>query len=104
MNKDEILEKNRKDNGEVDERIMLTEQRKGLISMSAAAVVFILLWLWDLFHGQNTDGLFAVFFTGLSTMTFCRAYQLRMKSLFFFGLFTSSFVVYAAVRYILATM
>lgn len=104
MDKNEILEKSRRDNGEVDERFMLMEQRRGLISMSAAAVAFILLYVRDFFHGQNTDGLFAVFFTGLSTMIFCQAYQLRMKSLFFFGLFTAFFAVYIAVQYVLATM
>lgn len=104
MNKDEILEKSRRDSGDVDERFMLIEQRKGLVSLSAAAVAFILLYAWELFHGRNTDGLYAVFFTGLSAMLFCRAYQLRMKSLFFFGLFTASFAAYSAVRYVLATM
>ncbi|WP_080799742.1 DUF6442 family protein [Arabiibacter massiliensis] len=104
MDKNEILEKSRKDNGLVDERFKLLEQRKGLITMSAAAVAFILLYMWELFHGRNTDGLYAVFFTGLSTMMFCQAYQLRMKSLLFFGLFTASFVVHSAIRYVLATM
>ena len=55
-------------------------------------------------HGKNTDGLQAVFFAGLASMAFCQAYQLRMKSLFFFGLFIAFFVVYWAVRYVLATM
>lgn len=104
MEKNEILEKNRRDNGNVDERFKLIEQRMGLIALGAAAVAFILLYLWDFFHGQLTDGQYAVFFTGLAAMTFCKAYQLRMKSLLFFGLFISAFVVYAAVRYVLATM
>ena len=104
MDKDEILEKKRADNGMTDERFKMVEQRRGLIAMSAAAVAFVLLYAWDYFHGQNTDGLFAVFFTGLSAMAFCQAYQLRMKSLFFFGLFTASFVVYAAVQHVLATI
>lgn len=104
MDKYEILEKSREDNGPADERFKLIEQRKGLIAMSAAALAFILLFLWDFFHGRNTDGLQAVFFTGLAAMTFCQAYQLRMKSLFFCGLFIASFVVYDAVCYVLATM
>lgn len=104
MEKSEILEKSRRDNDGIDERFRLIEQRKGLIALSAAGAAFVLLYLWDFFHGRNTDGLFAVFFTGLTAMSFCQAYQLRMKSLFFFGLFTAFFVVYNAAKYILATM
>lgn len=104
MDKNEILEKNRRDTGEADERFVLFEQRMGLVAMSAVAVAFILLYAWDFFHGQNTDGLYAVFFTGLSAMAFYQAYRFRMKSLVFFGLFTASFVVYAVVQHVLATM
>ncbi|MRX82088.1 DUF6442 family protein [Eggerthella guodeyinii] len=104
MDKDEILEKSRRDGGEADERFTMMEQRMGLIAMSAAAAAFCLLYAWDFFHGQNTDGLFAVFFIGLTTMCLYRFYQLRMKSLLFGGLFTGFFAVYSAVQYILATM
>lgn len=104
MDKHEILEKSREDNGLVDERFKLLEQRKALIVMSTAALAFCLLYLWDFFHGKNIDGLQAVFFTGLAAMAFCQAYLLRMKSWFFFGLFIAFFAVYDAVCYVLATM
>lgn len=104
MNKDEILEKNREDNKRVDERFKLMEQRMGYVMMSAMMAAFVLLFLWDFFHGRNTDGLLAVLFTGISTMCFYRFYQLRMKSLLFGGLFTAFFVVYNAVDYVLSTM
>ena len=104
MDKNEILEKSRRDGGETDERFTMLEQRVSLIAMSAAAVAFCLLYLWDFFHGRNTDGLFAVFFTGLSTMCLYRFYQLRMKSLLIGGLFTAFFAVYSAIDYVLARM
>lgn len=102
--KEEILQKSREDNGLTDERLRLAEQRMGFVAMSAATLAFVLLYAWDHFHGQNTDGLFAVFLTGLSAMTFFQAYRFRMKSLLLSGLFIASFVVYSAAKYVLATM
>lgn len=104
MNKDEILERNREDNKQVDERFKLIQQRMGYVTMSAMMAAFVLLFLWDFFHGRNTDGLCAVLMTGIVAMSFAQFYQLRTKTSLFFGLFAVLAGVSWAVSYVLATM
>lgn len=100
MEKNEILEKNRRDNDGVDERFRLIEQRAAYVMMFVLAFVFV----WDFFHGRETDGMAAVFLSGCSAMCFYRFYQLRMKSFLFFGLFAALGAVSFIVHHILATM
>lgn len=104
MDKDEILEKNRRDNGNVDERFKLMEQRMGYVMMSAMMAAFVLLFLWDFFHGRETDGLCAVLMVGISAMSFTQFYQLRTKVSLFFGVFAALAGASWAVSYVLATM
>ena len=47
MNKDEILEKSRRDNDGMDERFKLMQWRASYLMLSVMMVVWALLFLWD---------------------------------------------------------
>ncbi len=104
MDKDEILEKSRRDNGDVDERFKIMEQRVGYAMLGVMAVGLALLYLWDFFHGLETSGLSAVLLAGIAGMGFYRFYQLRMKGLLFLAMLGAFGAIGFAVQHILATM
>ena len=60
MNKDEILEKSRRDNDGMDERFKLMQWRASYLMLSVMMVVWALLFVWDSLHGQSTDVSFAI--------------------------------------------
>ena len=70
MNKDEILEKSRRDNDGMDERFKLMQWRASYLMLSVMMVVWALLFLWDSLHGQSTDVSFAIVMSGIAAMNF----------------------------------
>ena len=80
MNKDEILEKSRRDNDGMDERFKLMQWRASYLMLSVMMVVWALLFLWDSLHGQSTDVSFAIVMSGIAAMNFYQFYQFRYKT------------------------
>ena len=70
MNKDEILEKSRRDNDGMDERFKLMQWRASYLMLSVMMVVWALLFVWDSLHGQSTDVSFAIVMSGIAAMNF----------------------------------
>ena len=89
MNKDEILEKSRRDNDGMDERFKL---------------VWALLFVWDSLHGQSTDVSFAIVMSGIAAMNFYQFYQFRYKTALGAGVLVTVAVISVVVHHIFATM
>ena len=70
MNKDEILEKSRRDNDGMDERFKLMQWRASYLMLSVMMVVWALLFLWDARHGHCTVVSFAIVMSGLAAKKF----------------------------------
>lgn len=104
MDKHEILEKSRKDNGLVDERAKVTEYRTNFVMVAAMLIVWAALFFWDMLHGQDTSVGGAIMLSGVAAMCFCRFRQLRMKSMLAFGLLAAFGAVSFAAQHIMLTM
>lgn len=104
MNKDEILEKNRRDSGSVDERFKLMQWRASYIMASVMIAVWAVLFVWDVLHGQNTDVAFAIAMSGIAALNFYQYYQFRYKTALGAGVLVTLAVVVTIVHHILETM
>lgn len=104
MDKNEILEKNRKDNQVVDERFRILNQRQSTVFIAAMLGMWLVLFLWNLFRGLDTSQGGAIMLSGVAAMGFWQFYQYRMKSGLFFGALAAFGVITFAVNYIMATM
>lgn len=104
MNKDEILEKNRRDNGNVDERFKLMQWRASYVMVTVMLVVWALLFVWDVLHSQSTDVSFAIVMSGIAALNFYQYYQLRYKTALGAGVLVTLAVLVTIVRHVLATM
>ena len=82
MNKDEILEKSRRDNDGMDERFKLMQWRASYLMLSVMMVVWALLFLWDSLHGQSTGCVVRHCHVGIAAMNFYQFYQFRYKTAF----------------------
>ena len=96
MNKDEILEKSRRDNDGMDERFKLMQWRASYLMLSVMMVVWALLFVWDSLHGQSTDV--------SSAMNFYQFYQFRYKTALGAGVLVTVAVISVVVHHIFATM
>ena len=107
MDKDEILEKSRKDNGPVDERFKVMEYRTTNVMVSVMLAMWLVLFLWDTFTGGDTPPPrvgSAIMLSGVAAMAFCRLYQLRMKSALVFGLLAAFGALSFAIKHIMLTL
>lgn len=104
MDKDEILEKNRRDNGNVDERFKLMQWRASYVMVTVMLVVWAPLFVWDSLHGQSTDVSFAIVMSGIAAMNFYQYYQLRYKTALGVGILVTIAVLGMIVHHVLATM
>lgn len=104
MDKNEILEKNRKDNQVVDERFRILNQRQSAVSVIAMMGMWLVLFLWNIFRGLDTSQGGAIMLSAVAAMGFWQFYQFRMKSGLFFGALAAFGAISFAVKYILATM
>ncbi len=104
MDKHEILEKSREDNGLVDERFRSMEQRMLVIVGSTLMLGLAILQVWDRSHGLETNGINAVFMAGVASMGFAQYSKLRMKGALFLGAFAAVAAVIWAVQHVLITM
>ena len=104
MDKNEILEKNRKDNQVVDERFRILNQRQSTVFIAAMLGMWLVLFLWNLFRGLDTSQGGAIMLSGVAAMGFWQLYQYRMKSGLFFGALAAFGAITFAVNYIMATM
>ena len=104
MNKDEILEKNRRDNDGVDERFKLMQWRASYIVLSVMMVVWALLFVWDWLHGQGTDVAFAIAMSGMAALNFYQFYQFRYKTALGVGVLVTLAVVSVVTHHVLATL
>lgn len=104
MDKNEILEKNRKDNGVTDERFKSMQQRSSYIMVITMMLVWLLLFVWDSVRGGDTSGGSALMLSGIAAMCFCQYYQLRMKSSLVFGVLAVCAAVSFAVQHVMLTM
>lgn len=104
MNKEEILERNRKDNKRVDERFGLMQLRASYVMVSAMMVVWAIIFIWDSLHGQDTGVGFAIVMSGIAAMCFCQYRQLNTKSSFAAGVLVSLCVIVQIIHHILATV
>lgn len=104
MNKDEILEKSRRDNGDVDERFKLMQWRASYVMVTVMLVVWAPLFVWDSLHGQSTDVSFAIVMSGIAAMNFYQYYQFRYKTALGVGILVTLAVLGMIVHHVLATM
>lgn len=104
MDKDEILEKSRRDNGDVDERFKLMQWRASYVMVTVMLVVWAPLFVWDSLHGQSTDVSFAIVMSGIAAMNFCQYYQFRYKTALGVGILVTLAVLGMIVHHVLATM
>ena len=104
MNKDEILEKSRRDNDGMDERFKLMQWRASYLMLSVMMVVWALLFLWDSLQGQSTDVSFAIVMSGIAAMNFYQFYQFRYKTALGAGVLVTVAVISVVVHHIFATM
>ena len=104
MEKDEILEKSRRDNDGMDERFKLMQWRASYLMLSVMMVVWALLFVWDSIHGQSTDVAFAIVMSGMAAMNFYQYYLLRYKTALGVGILVTVAVISVVVRHVLATM
>ncbi len=104
MDKEEILEKSRADSEGRDERFVLVGQQMGLIVGSVVMLGLAVLYLWDFFHGLDTNGISAVFMAGAASMCYVQFFRLRMKFMLFFAILATLAAVSWAVQHVLATM
>ena len=102
--KDEILEKSRRDNDGMDERFKLMQWRASYLMLSVMMVVWALLFLWDSLHGQSTDVSFAIVMSGIAAMNFYQFYQFRYKTALGAGVLVTVAVISVVVHHIFATM
>lgn len=104
MDKDEILEKSRRDNGDVDERFKLIQWRASYVMVTVMLVVWAPLFVWDSLHGQSTDVSFAIVMSGIAAMNFYQYYQFRYKTALGVGILVTLAVLGMIVHHVLATM
>lgn len=104
MDKNEILEKSREDNRNMDERFKLMQWRVSYIMLSVMMVVWAVLFLWDVSHGQDTSVSFAIVMSGIAAMNFYQYYQFRYKTALGVGILVTLAVIGVIVRHILGTM
>lgn len=104
MDKDEILEKSRRDSGEADERFKLMQWRASYLMVATMLAVWAVLFVWDAMHGQNTDVAFAIVMSGVAAMNFYQYYQFRAKTALGVGVLVTLAVVGVIVRHVLDTM
>ncbi|MBC5584264.1 hypothetical protein GS424_015065 [Eggerthella guodeyinii] len=104
MDKDEILEKSRRDNGDVDERFKLMQWRASYVMVTVMLVVWAPLFVWDSLHGQSTDVSFAIVMSGIAAMNFYQYYQFRYKTALGVGILVTLAVLGMIVHHVLATM
>ena len=98
MNKDEILEKSRRDNDGMDERFKLMQWRASYLMLS------VMMFVWDSLHGQSTDVSFAIVMSGIAAMNFYQFYQFRYKTALGAGVLVTVAVISVVVHHIFATM
>lgn len=104
MNKNEILEKSRRDNGSVDERFKLMQWRASYVMVTVMLVVWALLFVWDVLHGQSTDVSFAIVMSGIAALNFYQYYQFRYKTALGAGILVTLAVLVTIAHHVLATM
>lgn len=104
MDKDEILEKSRRDNGDVDERFKIMQWRASYVMVTVMLLVWAPLFVWDSLHGQSTDVSFAIVMSGIAAMNFYQYYQFRYKTALGVGILVTLAVLGMIVHHILATM
>ena len=104
MDKDDILEKSRRDNGDVDERFKLMQWRASYVMVTVMLVVWAPLFVWDSLHGQSTDVSFAIVMSGIAAMNFYQYYQFRYKTALGVGILVTLAVLGMIVHHVLATM
>ena len=103
MNKDEILEKSRKDNGEVDERFKMMQWRASYLMVTVMMTVWAVLFVWDVLHGRETDVSFAIVMSGVAALNYYQYYRFRYKTALGVGILVTLAVVSAIVHHVLAT-
>ena len=104
MDKDEILEKNREDNGLVDERFRLMQQRASYIMVTVMIIVWAILFVWDSFHGVDKSVGGAITLSGVAALAFCQFRQLGMKSSIVLGALAAFGAISFAVQHVMLTM
>ena len=104
MDKEEILEKNRKDNRGADERFRILNQRQSVVMVGAMLAMWLILFLWNVFRGLDTSQGGAIMLSGVAAMGFWQFYQYRMKAGLVCGILAAFGAVSFAVKYIMATM
>lgn len=104
MNKDEILQKSRQDNVGVDERFKQMQWRASYVMLSVMMVVWVMLFVWDSLHGQNTEVPFAIVMSGVAAMNFYQFYLFRYKTSLGVGILVTLAVIGTVVHHIMATM
>lgn len=104
MEKNEILEKSRHDNGNVDERFKLMQWRASYVMVTVMLVVWALLFVWDVLHGQSTDVSFAIVMSGIAALNFYQYYQFRYKTALGVGILVTLAVLVTIAHHVLATM
>ncbi|MEG0016021.1 MAG: DUF6442 family protein [Gordonibacter sp.] len=104
MDKDEILEKSRKDSGVYDERFMLMNQRANAVMATVMMMAWAIVITWDYFHDQDVSVANVIMMSGMAALCFCRFAQFRDKGALALGALAALGAVVFFIKHILATM
>jgi len=102
MEKEEILKRNKNSTSVYgDERELLISGKANMISKSVFTVAIILLILFKMGKGLDTEDLWGIFFVYCSSESLYKYYCLKQKSLLLFGIIFAIAAAYALGTFIL---
>ncbi|MFT8343339.1 MAG: DUF6442 family protein [Clostridium beijerinckii] len=105
MNKDEILEKNKKSNtDEEDEREQyISVKAAGIYAKFIFSLLTLAMMLFKYYKGIPTGDIVGIFMAYLATESFYKYYHLRYKKLLLFSVFFSISSVSYLLQFIIST-
>ena len=103
MNKEEILERNRKYNTrtEEDEREQYINGKAGLTAKITFTLVVIILSLYNHYKNIPNNDVGSIFLTYCATESLYKYYYLKNKKLLFFGIICGIFAIGELLNYII---
>lgn len=104
MNKDEIMEKSRAENGMVDERERIEQGRSNSIVLTVVMVAWALLLIWDVSHGKFSSELQGLILLVPSTIAFLNFRSTRSKEALLLGALGGAGALIFIAQHILDTM
>lgn len=104
MNKDEILEKNKRLNkDEEDEREQYINGKAGITAKFVFSILIAAIALFKHYKGISTGDIWGIFMAYVATESLYKYYHLRYKKLLLIGVFFSFLSVFSLLQFINTT-